>query len=71
MKMSITLPEMDDVKLKELCIAVRKVSKAKVYRQRNSVIVECDDNIIVCQKVIAISDTFWGGEDSVEEKGPV
>lgn len=71
MQMSITMPDLSDAKLKEFSDSVNKIARVKVFRQKGSIIIECNDNMPTCQKVISVSDTFWGGENSVKKEATV
>ena len=71
MQISITMPDLSDAKLKELSDSVNKVTRVKIFRQKGTIVIECNDNMSICQKVISVSDTFWGGENSVKEEATV
>ena len=66
--MQITLPYMSEERVEELKVALNKHAKVLVRRTRKEVIVECDADMIECQKVVIISDLYWGGEKCEEKK---
>ena len=65
--MQITLPYFSDERVEELRVALNKHAKVLVRKTRKEVIIECDGTMVECQKVVIISDLYWGGGQN--EKG--
>lgn len=66
--MQITLPYFSDERVEELRNALNKHARVLVRKTRKEVIVECEGTMIECQKVVIISDLYWGGGKH-EKKG--
>lgn len=69
--MQLTLPYLSDERVKELKEALSKHAKVAVQKTRKDVIVSCEGTMVECQKVVIISDLYWGGEQSEEKEKTV
>lgn len=61
--MLISLSNFDMARLEEFKEAIDKHAKVNVRQIGEDVTVECEADMITCQKVVIISDLFWGGDE--------
>ena len=69
--MQLTLPYLSDERISELKEALDKHAKVLVRKTRKEVIVDCEGTMVECQKVVIISDLYWGGEQDEEKEKTV
>ena len=63
MKMSISLANFDETRLNEFKKAISKHAKVNVRQIGSDVTIDCEADMVTCQKVVIISDLYWGGDE--------
>ena len=71
MKMQITLPSIPDERVSELKEALAKHAVVSVRKTPKEVVISCNGTMVECQKVVIISDLYWGGDEGEEKKVPL